>query len=113
MNILLIQILKDRIKGKPPVKRSSKWSVARKEHLKKYPKCAVCGGTKKCEVHHVLVYHLFPELELDPKNLITLCESKKYGINCHLLMGHFGNYKRMNYNVDEDAMLWNKRLKNT
>ncbi|MCF7835793.1 MAG: HNH endonuclease [Candidatus Marinimicrobia bacterium] len=111
INSILIQVIKDRVKGKPKAKRSSQWPKVRQEYLKNNPKCAVCGGTKKCEVHHVLPFHLFPELELDLKNLITLCECKKYGVNCHLFMGHLGNYKKFNYNIDEDAIIWNKRLK--
>jgi hypothetical protein len=38
-------------------------------------------------------------LELTPDNLITLCESKKYGITCHLFVGHRGNYRLFNPDV--------------
>lgn len=83
--------------------RSSQWPKIRKEHLKDNPNCAVCGGTKKCEVHHKKPVHLFPNLELDNNNLITLCESKKDGINCHLFVGHLGSYSSYNLNATEDA----------
>lgn len=61
--------------------------------------------------HHIKPFHLFPELELDTENLIPLCESKKYGINCHLFVGHLGNFKRYNEEVVTDAIIWNAKLK--
>jgi len=61
-------------------------------------------------VHHVVPFHLAPDLELEPGNLLTLCESKKYGINCHQLIGHLGNYRRWNPSVREDATVWRMKL---
>lgn len=86
--------------------RSSKWAAVRKQHLVLQPTCAVCGGSSSVEVHHVRPFHLHPELELDPSNLITLCESKKSGVNCHLWYGHIGNFKSFNSTVADDAKLW-------
>lgn len=108
-------ILKDMVdmaKGKLPVGvlRSNKWPAVRAEHLRKYPTCAVCGGSKYQEVHHKLPFHLHPEMELEPTNLITLCESNKNGVNCHLFVGHLGNYKSFNVAVDSDASLWLSKL---
>ena len=91
-------------------KRNAKWPSVRKEHLKKHSKCACCGGKKKLEVHHVKPFHLHPELELDPTNLITLCENKGDGINCHLLIGHLGNFKSLNVSVRDDARTWNIKI---
>jgi 5-methylcytosine-specific restriction endonuclease McrA len=110
MKALIIN-LKDSLMGKAPlgVKRSSKWPRVRAEHLNKNPRCAVCNGTKKLEVHHIEPYHLAPEKELDPNNLITLCEGKKF-VTCHILFGHLGSYKKINLNVREDAEIWNKKL---
>ena len=62
------------------------------------------------EVHHIVPYHKNPNLELDSSNLITLCESKSYGIVCHRSVGHIGDYKKTNPNVVEDAAYWNKKL---
>lgn len=110
---MIIKHIKDVIQGKAKIgsKRSSKWPAVRKKHLQMFPTCAVCGGTKKVEVHHVKPYHTHPELELDPNNLVTLCESKsKGGLNCHLLIGHSGNYKKINPDVVEDAAYWFKKL---
>lgn len=104
--------MKDRIQGKAPkgAKRSSKWKMVKEAYLKEHPECAICGSTAKIEVHHVIPFHLAPDLELDPTNFITLCENKKYGVNCHLLFGHLGNYKRTNLTIREDAIIWNMRI---
>jgi 5-methylcytosine-specific restriction endonuclease McrA len=99
--------------GKHPITavRSGKWSTLRKNFLKQNTKCAVCGGTYRLEVHHKQPFHINPELELDPNNLIVLCEAKKNGINCHLAFGHLGNFKSLNPSVESDSEIWNKKLK--
>jgi len=106
------QTLKDRIQGKAPkgARRSSRWTKARKRHLEKNPRCEVCGSKKALEVHHVIPFSIAPDLELDPSNFISLCENKKYGINCHLLLGHLGNYRRFNASVKADVMYLRMRL---
>ena len=103
--------IKDIIKGIPG-SRSPRWSTVRKKHLEANPVCAACGSTEKLEVHHIMPFHLDPELELEPTNLITLCESKKNGVTCHLLFGHLGNYKSFNKNAKEDAELWKDKISN-
>ena len=112
---MILKHVKDVVQGKAKLgcRRSSKWPSARKKHLKSHPTCAVCGGTTKLEVHHIQSYNSHPELELDPDNLITLCESKsRGGLNCHLVFGHLTNYKKINQCVVEDAAYWNKKLTN-
>lgn len=64
-------------------------------------------------VHHVVPFHVDPSRELDPSNLMTLCEAKKYGINCHLLVGHLGNWRRWNPFVWLHANQWRRRLSGT
>lgn len=91
-------------------RRSSEWGRTRKEYLKIHPYCKVCGSTKKLRVHHLKPFHLFPELELIWSNLITLCGRKKYGINCHLFMGHLGNFRKINETCGEDADYWSEKL---
>jgi len=83
----VLQLIKDRLQGKAPkgARRSSKWRDIRKFHLKKNPECEICGRTKSIEVHHIIPFSIAPDKELDTRNLVTLCESKKNGINCHLL----------------------------
>ena len=107
-----IDAIKDRIVGKAPkgARRSSKWRKIRLKHLKLKPACEICGFKKKVEVHHVVPFHLAPDLELNLNNLMTLCENKKYGINCHLLVGHLGNYRDINTSVRIAATTWNMKL---
>lgn len=110
----MLKKIKDVVQGKAPLNksRSSKWPTVRKKHLERNPVCAVCGGTSKLEVHHINPFHSYPELELDSNNLITLCESKSFGVVCHLFVGHLGSYKKINLNCIEDAKVWREKLKN-
>ncbi|MCR4311327.1 MAG: HNH endonuclease [Candidatus Taylorbacteria bacterium] len=84
------------------IPRSSQWPKVRAEFLKTHPKCAVCGTTKDLAVHHKKPYFLYPELELDSRNLITLCD----GLSHHLIFGHLGSYLSYNKNIDEDSLIW-------
>jgi 5-methylcytosine-specific restriction protein A len=105
-------LLKDTLQGKVPLgkKRSAQWRNVRAAHLKAHPTCAVCGGTKTLEVHHIEPFHTNPTKELDPDNLITLCEAKRSGITCHQFVGHMGNYKWTNERVREDVEYIRGRL---
>ena len=91
--------LRNRIEG-----RSSKWPAVRKQHLLVSPTCQACGARTYLEVHHVRPFHLYPELELDQENLITLCASP-----CHLIWGHLGDFKAYNPVVREDVRLYLKK----
>lgn len=91
-------------------KRSKEWPKVRAAYLKKHPKCFVCLGKVKVNVHHKRPFHLNPELELDPDNFISLCENKKGGINCHLAFGHLGNFKSVNKDVVEDTKTWRLKI---
>lgn len=106
----LVRQVKDIIQGKPKAKRSNRWNETRKDYLEQHGYCVVCGNKKKLEIHHKKPFHLFPEFELDVSNLITLCEMKKRGIVCHLLIGHLGNYKSFNPDVEQDAQIWHAKL---
>lgn len=106
--ISLFTLIKDRIQGKAPKgarRRSPYWRTIRKEFLKEFPFCAVCGRNTKLEVHHKLPYYMAPDLELEPSNLVTLCENKKNGISCHLLGGHSGDFRSVNLNVDQTVII--------
>jgi 5-methylcytosine-specific restriction protein A len=83
--------------------RSPKWAGVRKQFLKWNPTCAACGSKENLEVHHVKPFHLFPELELAPENLVVLCEN---GGNCHLTFGHLKNWKSYNLAVRQHAILY-------
>lgn len=105
--------IKEALQGKVPlgIQRSSRWRKVREVHLKNNPKCELCEGAKKLRVHHIKPFHTHPELELEPTNLITLCECLSYGINCHLLVGHLGNFRKVNHNSVADIAVWNSKLK--
>jgi len=105
--------IKDIVQGKAPLTtaRSSKWAGVRAAHLKVQPLCAVCEGKENLNVHHIRPFHLHPDLELEPTNLITLCECEKHGLNCHLLIGHLGSFKNINPEVIADVATWNAKLK--
>jgi len=91
--------------------RSPKWKKIRLEHMTSNPRCAVCGNTCKVVPHHIVPFHKDPSKELDPDNLISLCEGDTF--NCHLFFGHFRNWCRNNPDVVEDARMWSERLGNS
>lgn len=74
--------------------RSGQWRALRQVHLLKQPECAVCGRTKNLTVHHVIPVSVNPQRELDPENLLTMCETP-----CHFMFGHLFNYHCYNRNV--------------
>lgn len=96
----LLTLVTDTLKGKPVALRSPQWETVRKKHLLNEPTCRACNGREKLQVHHIKPFHLFPELELQDSNLVTLCEHPDK--ECHLLIGHLGNFKNYNSNVLED-----------
>jgi 5-methylcytosine-specific restriction protein A len=89
--------------------RSSKWKKARAVHLELNGMCLACGGRVSLEVHHLMPYHLAPELELDPNNLITLCESASH---CHWTFGHLLNWRSYNPNAKADAIAFFDKVLN-
>lgn len=82
--------------------RSPEWEYVRKAFIKNHPACALCGTAKDLQVHHIKPFHLYPELELEPENLVTLCTSKYWGFSCHLVAGHGGNFRYENPWILED-----------
>lgn len=78
--------------GKPVEgSRSGLWPAVRKAHLRVEPRCQWCGSTWFVQVHHVYPFHLYPERELDPHWLISLCEPPGSS-GCHLSRGHRGRW---------------------
>ena len=102
----LKNLFEDRLFG---AQRSPGWPKLRREHLAKNPFCKVCGTVKDLEVHHVFPVHKFPEMELDPLNLITLCGSGKN--DCHRIFGHLFDYKSYNDSIVSDARGWYTKAK--
>jgi hypothetical protein len=88
--------------------RSKMWKKVRDEHLRNNPECAVCGRRENLVPHHVVPVHEDPSLELDPDNLITLCEGPAF--NCHLFFGHLRNWSSSNPTVRKDAEEWRRRI---
>ena len=86
--------------AKKSSERSPLWDNVRNKFLKKNNACAACGTKKELQVHHVKPFHLHPELELEPTNLITLCMDEH---DCHVNIGHGDSFKAYNPNVREDA----------
>lgn len=106
-----IVAIKEKIQGKPFSVRSSKWQTVRKNFLELHKTCAACGAEINLQVHHKKPFHMHPELELDDNNLITLCEEKGES-GCHLKIGHLGDWKSFNPNVEKDARKNLRELKN-
>jgi hypothetical protein len=82
--------------------RSSHWPAVRDAYKAAHPACEACGASgpkADLDVHHILPVSLWPENELDPTNLITLCNKH----HCHLMIGHLGDYDAYNPLVREDA----------
>lgn len=77
--------------------RSPQWPRVRAQHLRMQPICQACGTRDKLQVHHVKPFHVDPALELDPSNLLTLCEKPSH--DCHFTWGHFHDWSRWNPNV--------------
>jgi hypothetical protein len=74
------------------------WRKTRKLHKMLHPRCAACPSLKRSnEVHHIIPRHEDPKLELDPTNLITLCETD------HLVFGHLRSWKSWNPDVVKHA----------
>lgn len=88
-------------------RRDPKWGGVRATHLEIQPHCAACGTLKDLEVHHIIPYHECPEKELDPENLLTLCNYH----GCHLVIGHLCSYYSYNPDVVKDAARWLKRVR--
>lgn len=94
------------------IERSPHWSTVRAAYLRGNPTCVACGPEMDTgdanEVHHVVPFHLCvllgrPDLELDERNLITLCEHDDH--DHHLLIGHLNHFQSSNPEVRSDASL--------
>ena len=82
--------------GRKETRRSSRWNEVRDGFLVRHPVCEACGCGLRLQVHHVMPFHLHPELELDESNLITLCMGPN---ECHLRIGHGGSWGAYNPRV--------------
>jgi hypothetical protein len=74
--------------------RASRWRVVRAAHLRKEPACAACGRSVDVVAHHVIPVSFDESRELDPENLLTLCDYP-----CHIVFGHLMNFHCYNKDV--------------
>jgi hypothetical protein len=75
--------------------RSHLWTERAKIHLTVQSSCLVCGTKENLNVHHKYPYSYIiglgrPDLELDERNLFTLCEPH------HLIVGHLDWFESYN-----------------
>lgn len=89
----------------PLMARSSRWPIVRAAHLMREGECRCCLAVDDLEVHHIEPIHVNPARELDPTNLLTLCN------RCHLFAGHLGRWASWNVDVRNDCMLWRAKIK--
>jgi hypothetical protein len=93
--------------------RSEHWPAVERAFRQAHPRCAACpdGAPEVAvQVHHINPFHYVihvgrPDLELDPRNLIGLCEKEqgRPAQDHHLLIGHLGDFKQGNLVVAADA----------
>ena len=88
--------------------RSPDWDRCRRGWLVAHPFCAACGARVTLQVHHLIPFHLNKALELDPRNLLTLCEIPNR--HCHWRIGHAFDWTAYNPHAVEDAALGLKRI---
>jgi len=92
--------------------RSSRWPAIEKAFRKLHPQCVSClvPSTRHVQIHHRFPFHYCvalgrPDLELDMRNLITLCEWPSHpSPDHHLIIGHLDNFQSSNLDVAEDAV---------
>jgi hypothetical protein len=81
-------------------KRHPQWYAVRAKHLVTSPACAICGVARFVEVHHKVPVHVDDSLELDPGNLVTLCDER--ASRHHFEVGHGGDWRMWNQAIDAD-----------
>jgi hypothetical protein len=74
--------------------RASQWHALRAKHLEREPQCMACGRRENVVVHHIIPVSFDEDKELSETNLITLCAQP-----CHIVFGHFMNFKCYNKDV--------------
>ena len=88
---------------KKRAKRSSRWPALERRTKKSVGACEACGSKKGLQLHHVQPYHLRPDLELEPSNLMVFCMAV-LGWECHLYLAHAGSFRGYNASIRVDAI---------
>lgn len=63
------------------IRNSREYRLMRIIHLRKNPRCIICGSIKGRVVHHLNSVRYFKDQIFDPDNLVTLCDYRAN--NCH------------------------------
>lgn len=77
--------------------RSPKWDGWVKRFLRGKA-CLACGQRDGLSGHHVVPFHLRPDLELVEANVVPLCSDR-----CHIVFGHFNDFRLDNPAVRDDC----------
>lgn len=100
------------------LERSNKWPALARRITKLVNACACCGKsygpkTAGLNVHHLYAFHDCvlagrPDLELDERNLIVLCQNES-GVpteQCHITAGHLADFQSFNPTLKADLKKW-------
>lgn len=68
--------------------------AAMESYRRYHPRCEACGKTP-VDVHHIIPVAADPDLADRQYNMMSLCK------DCHLVLGHNGNFGRYVVNVRE------------
>ena len=79
------------------VPRSPKWDAWLKAFLRG-KSCIACGARDGLTGHHVIPFHLRPDLELVESNVVPICSDR-----CHIVWGHLDDFALDNPTVRQDA----------
>ena len=80
------------------VPRSSGWAAWVKRFVKGKT-CVCCGSRGPLTSHHLIPFHLRPDLELVEANNRPVCD----GTDCHLVLEHLKDFRLYNPDFDADA----------
>jgi hypothetical protein len=107
------------------VARSVHWPEVEEAFKKANPFCICCTPSFNVQVaygiqvHHIHPFHQVigvgrPDLELDPRNLCSLCETEKDlpAFDHHVVCGHLGSFQRNNEYVWEDSSVFKGMSRN-
>ena len=93
--------------------RSPHWPAVEQAFRKVHPQCVAClVPNTSVQIHHQFPFHYCialgrPDLELDPRNLITLCEGPDPTSPAHHeLIGHLADWASANLDVASDAYVF-------
>lgn len=88
-------------------KRDPRWAQFRREIIfQRGYKCEATGKTENIELHHCKPFHKYPELELDPDNVILL----ERGV--HFDIAHLCSWRSWNKDIKEDARKLREKIAN-